>query len=100
MCPFVLERIGDLAQMRIDVCEKLPANHPFQPTFIQPLQTIAPDEQFGGEQSEPASDNPETTSSSKPNLPKPVIHLFLMNCQITIKVSYLVSSLTQRKPLK
>ena len=56
--------IGELAQMRIVVCQKLPTNHPLQHPFIQPLQTIALDEQFEGEQPRPASDNSETTSSS------------------------------------
>jgi len=63
MYPSILERIGNMSQMRIDVCQKLPADHPFQPPFIQPLQTIPSDEQFGGEQAEPAYDNPKTTSS-------------------------------------
>jgi len=34
MYPTVLERIRELAQRRIDVCQKLPANHPLQPPFI------------------------------------------------------------------
>ena len=38
--PTVLERIGDMAQMRLDICQKLPTDHFFQPQFIQPLQTI------------------------------------------------------------
>jgi len=69
MYPSDVERIGNMAQMRIDVCQKLPANHPLQPPFIQPLQTIPADEQFGGEQAEPTSDNPETTSSSSHTQP-------------------------------
>jgi hypothetical protein len=40
MYPTVLKSIGEMAQMRIDVCQRLPANHPFQPPFIQPLQII------------------------------------------------------------
>jgi len=60
MYPTVLERIGELAQRRIDVCQNLPVNHPFQPPFIQPLQTIPADE---SEQSGPAFDIPESSSS-------------------------------------
>jgi len=29
MYPFVLERIGEMSQMRLDVCARLPADHPF-----------------------------------------------------------------------
>jgi hypothetical protein len=43
MYPSIQERIGYMAQMRMDVCSRLPANHPFQPPFIQPLQTIPAD---------------------------------------------------------
>ncbi|RHN74569.1 hypothetical protein MtrunA17_Chr2g0311811 [Medicago truncatula] len=50
MVPSPDERIGGLAQRRIDVCKHLPPNHPFQPPFIQPLNTL------------PAETNPETTS--------------------------------------
>ena len=57
MYPIVLERIGNMAQMRIDVCQNLPANHPLQPPFIQPLQTISPDVQFKEVQNEQASNN-------------------------------------------
>ena len=34
--PCIQERKGDMAQMRFDVCARLPANHLFQPPFIQP----------------------------------------------------------------
>jgi len=37
MYPSVLERIGNMSQMRVNVCQKLHANHPLQPPFIQPL---------------------------------------------------------------
>jgi len=37
MYPSVLNRIADLIQMRIDVCNKLPANHPMQPPMIETL---------------------------------------------------------------
>jgi len=52
-----------MSQMRIDACQNLPANHPLQPPYIQPLQTILADEQFEEVPVEPAYNNPETTSS-------------------------------------
>jgi len=35
--PFALDRIGALSQMRVDICEKLPADHPLQPPIIDCL---------------------------------------------------------------
>ena len=63
MYPSVLNKIADLSQMRIDVCNKLLANHPKQPPMIEPLQTIPADVEVGCEQEEPESDIPETSSS-------------------------------------
>ena len=63
MYPFVLNRIADLSQMRIDVCNKLSANHPLQPPMVEPLQTILADAKVGCEQAEPESGIPETSSS-------------------------------------
>jgi len=34
MYPYVLERIGEMFQMRLDVCARLPADHPFQHPMI------------------------------------------------------------------
>ena len=68
MYPIVLERIGEMAQRRIDVCQNLPANHPLQQPFIQPLQIIPADE---SKQTGSASDIPEsssTTQSSDPSV--------------------------------
>jgi len=65
MYPFVVERIGHMAQMRINVCQKLPVNHHLKPPFIQPLQTIHTDAQFESEPTGPTSDIPETTTSSQ-----------------------------------
>jgi len=76
--------------MRIDVCQRLPADHPLQPPFIQPLQTIPADAQCEDEQAEPDSDIPETSTSSQPKPLKLVVHLFLRNWQITTKVNYQV----------
>jgi len=39
MYPRVQDRIIGLSQMRVDVCSRLPADHPFQPPMIEPLQS-------------------------------------------------------------
>jgi len=66
MYPYVLDRIGEMVQMRVDICSKLPANHPFQPPFIQPLQTIPADAEVEREQAVNESDIPAPSSSSQP----------------------------------
>jgi len=66
MYPFVLKSIGEMAQMRIDVCQRLHANHPLQPPFIQPLQTIPADAEVESEQAVPESDIPESSSQPQP----------------------------------
>lgn len=53
--------------MRIDVCQRLLANHPLQPPMIQPLQTFPADAEVESEQVGPDSDNLESSSS----YPKP-----------------------------
>ena len=52
MYPSVLNRIADLSQMRINVCNKLPANHPLQPPMVEPLQIILADAEVRCEQVE------------------------------------------------
>jgi hypothetical protein len=64
--PSIQERIGEMAQMRMDVCSRLPANHPFQSPFIQPLQTIPANAEFEREQAVHESDIPASTSSPQP----------------------------------
>jgi len=46
--PSVLERIGEMAQMRINVNTRLPVDHPFQPLVIEPLQSIPADAEVVG----------------------------------------------------
>jgi len=72
MYPSILNRIADMSQMRIDVCNKLPINHPMQPPMIEPFQTIPANAEVRSEQAELESDN-HVSSSSQPKL---VIHLF------------------------
>jgi len=35
--PAILKSIGEMSQMRVDLCNKLPADHPLQPSIIEPL---------------------------------------------------------------
>jgi len=58
--PQVLQSIGEMSQMRINVCARLPADHPFQPPFIQPLQSIPADAKVTNEQAVPEPNIPET----------------------------------------
>ena len=75
MYPSVLERIGEMSQMRLDVCARLPHDHPFQPPMNEPLQSIPADAQVVGEPAVPKSANYEESSSQ----PKLLNHLFWMN---------------------
>jgi len=68
MYPSVLERIGEMSQMRLDVCARLPADHPFQPPVIEPLQSIHVDTEVVSEPTVPESANHEKSSS--PSHPK------------------------------
>ena len=38
--PDILQSIGEMSQRRVDICNKLPADHPFQPPVIKPLNMI------------------------------------------------------------
>jgi len=38
--PTVLQSIGEMSQRRVDICNKLPADHPLQPPVITPLNMI------------------------------------------------------------
>jgi len=63
--PQVLKIIGEMSQMRIDVCARLPVNHLFQPPMIQPLQTIPADAEVGSKQAGPESNNHVSSPSSQ-----------------------------------
>jgi len=52
--------------MRIDICNKLPANHPLQPPMVEPL-TIAPADAEGSD--EPAGSASATATSSQSDQP-------------------------------
>jgi len=38
--PVILKSIGELSQRRVDLCYRLPADHPLQPPIIKPLNLI------------------------------------------------------------
>ena len=68
--PAILEIIGEMSQMRVDVCKGLPANHLFQHPMIEPLQSIPADAEVIGDQTRPESANHEVSlSPSKPTTP-------------------------------
>ena len=41
--PAVLQSIGEMSQRRVDICNKFPTDHPFQPPVIEPLNIIPAD---------------------------------------------------------
>ena len=41
--PTILQSIGEMSQMRVDICNRLPSDHPFQPPVIEPLNVILAD---------------------------------------------------------
>ena len=66
--------------MRVDICNKLPADHPFQPPMVEPLN-IAPADAEGSD--EPArSASATTTTSSQSNQPTLVKPLNFAQTQI------------------
>jgi len=52
--------------MRVDLCEKLPASHPFQPPIVDCLQSIPADAEGADEPAGPVN----TSTSSHPNQPQ------------------------------
>jgi len=59
--PAVLKSIGEMSQMRIDICNKLPIDHPLQPPMLEPLN-VAPTDVEGSD--EPAGSASATTTIS------------------------------------
>jgi len=75
MYPSVLERIGEMSQMRTDVCAKLPADHPLQPPMIECIQSIPVDAEGVDEPARsesaniPESSHPKsTTQTTEPSM--------------------------------
>jgi len=71
--PAVLKSIGEMSQMRVDICNKLPVDYPLQPQMVEPLN-IAPADAEGSD--EPAGSASATTATSsqsdQPTLVKPL----------------------------
>jgi len=59
--PPVLKSIGEMSQMRIDICNKLPIDHPLQPPMVKPLN-VAPTDAEGS--NEPAGSASATIATS------------------------------------
>jgi hypothetical protein len=64
--PQILQSIGEMSQLRINVSARLPANHPFQPPMIEPLQFVPANAKIIGEPVGPESANLNDSSSSNP----------------------------------
>jgi len=58
----ILQDIGKMSERRVEICNQLPTNHPFQPPTIEPLQMILPNPV--GETVVPAS---EQVAASEPS---------------------------------
>jgi len=65
MYPYVIERIGEISQMRVDVCARLPADHPLQPPMIECIQSIPNDAEVVDEPTGSESANISTSSHPK-----------------------------------
>jgi len=63
--PSVLDRISVLSQMRVDLCEKLPVDHPLQPPVVEPLNVAPADAEGSDEPAGPVN----TFTSSHSNHP-------------------------------
>jgi len=71
--PTVLKSIGEMSQMRVDICNKLPANHPLQPPMVEPFNITLADAEGCDEPAGSVSANTSTsTQSDQPTLIKPL----------------------------
>jgi len=66
MYPSVLKRIGEMSQMRVNICARLPADHPLQPPMIEPLQSLPADAEGVDELAVSESANLSESSHPKP----------------------------------
>jgi len=69
--PSVLDRIGVLSQMRVDLCEKLPADHPLQPLVVEPLN-VAPADVEGSHDPAGPMNTSTSSHSNHPTLVEPL----------------------------
>jgi len=71
--PAVLKSIGEMSQKRVNICNKLPADHPFQPPMVEPLNIAPADAEGSDEPAGLASATIATSSQSdQPTLVKPL----------------------------
>jgi len=69
----VLKSTREMSQMRIDICNKLPANHPLQPHEVEPLNVAPADAKCFNESAGSVSSITATSSQSdQPTLVKPL----------------------------
>ena len=62
--PAVLQNIGEMSQIRVDICNRLPADHPFQPPIIEPLNMIPADTHTSTSTQPPIRNNPKPTQTT------------------------------------
>jgi len=65
--PVDLQRMGEISQRRVDLCNKLPADHPLQPPIIKPLNMIPAGEPIPSSSlsnQSPTRVNPEVVGST------------------------------------
>jgi len=65
--PEILKTIGEHSQRRIDICSRLPADHPFQPPIIKPLNMIPAGENIPSSSTSnhsPTRDSPKVVGST------------------------------------
>jgi len=71
--PSALDRIGALSQMKVDICNKLPGDHPLQPPMVEPLNVALADAEGSDEPAGSVSANTATSSQSNhPTLVEPL----------------------------
>ena len=75
MYPSVLERIGEMSQMRVDVCARLPADHRLQPPMIELIQSLPADAEgvdepagFESTNISESSNHKSTTQTTEPSM--------------------------------
>jgi len=71
--PYVLDKIGEMSQMRVDLCAKLPADHPLQTPVVEPLNVAPADAESTDEPAGSVSANTSTSShSNQPTIVEPI----------------------------
>jgi len=69
--PTVLQSIGEMSQRRVDLCNKLPADHPLQPPIIEPLNVAPADSHTSTSthSNQPSNTQPKSpTKITEPNV--------------------------------